>query len=119
MKQDSFLSAILTTLVIFSSGLVIAADQDRTQMRQETQQQIYGSSMMTDQERSEYRARMRNAKTAEERQQIRNEHHERMQERAKSRGITLPDTPPARGGMGQGNGMGQGGGMRKGGGGGM
>jgi hypothetical protein len=43
------------------------------------------------------------AKTAEEREQIRNEHHERMKERTVERGLTLPEGPPARGcGMGPG-----------------
>lgn len=73
-------------------------------------QQIYGSQLMTAQERSAYRDRMRNARTAEERERIRNEHHKLMQERAKQRGVTLPDSPPATG-MGQGSGMGPGGGM--------
>jgi hypothetical protein len=60
---------------------------------------------------------MRTSKTAEEREQIRNEHHERMKARAKERGMTLPDEPPARGGMmGPGGGMGSGGGMSPGGG---
>lgn len=69
-------------------------------------QQIYGSQLMTEQERIEHRARMQNAKTAEERERIRLEHHNEMQERAKQRGMTLPDQPPAQG-MGQGKGAGQ------------
>jgi hypothetical protein len=52
------------------------------------------------------------AKTAEEREQIRNEHHERMKERTVERGLTLPEGSPARGrGMGPGGeGIGPGGG---------
>lgn len=81
---------------------------------------IYGSQLMTPQERSEYRMRMRSAKTPEERQQIRLDHHEAMKARAAERGVTLPDAPPVRGGgmgpggggMGPGAGMGPGGGMR-------
>jgi hypothetical protein len=67
---------------------------------------------MTPQDRVEYRSKTRAAKTAEEREQIRLEHHERMKERAKQRGVTLADEPPARGGgMGPGGGgMGPGGG---------
>lgn len=74
--------------------------------RVQVQEQIYGGQMMTSQEREEYRERMRAAKTAEEQEQIRSEHHERMKQRAKERGVMLPDEPPARGG-----GMGSGGGM--------
>jgi hypothetical protein len=90
--------------------------QDRTRDRLQTKDQtkdgpIYGSQLMTSQERIEYRNRMRAAKTAKEREQIRLEHHAQMQERAKERGVTLPDEPPARGlgrGMGPGAGMGGG-----------
>ena len=84
---------------------------------------IYGSQLMTQQERNEYRERLRTAKTAEERERIMAENHERMEERAKQRGVTIPDEPPARagrpgGGMGPGGGGGPGGGMGSGAGGG-
>ena len=50
-------------------------------------------------------------KTKEEREKYRMEHHKKMQERAKQRGVTLPDEPQQRGkGMGYGTGSGQGGG---------
>lgn len=81
----------------------------------QTQEQIYGSQLMTQQERNEYRNRMGAATSQEERERVRAEHHTRMQERAKQRGVTLPDQPPQRGmggGMGPGmGGMGPGGGM--------
>ena len=77
---------------------------------------IYGYRMMNDQERNEYREKMRNARTADERQAVRNEHHKLMEARAKERGVTLPEQrgPGAGGpskGMGPGTGMGPGGGM--------
>ena len=90
------LSAI--ALGLMTSG-VIAADEP-----------IYGSQMMTNQERMEQRTKMNAAKTAQEREQVRLEHHEQMQLRAKERGVTLPDTPPAQG-SGMRQGMGPGGGM--------
>ena len=71
---------------------------------------IYGSQLMTNQERIEYRNKLQAARTAEGREQIRLQHHEQMQLRAKERGVTLPDNPPAKGG-GQGRGVGPGGGM--------
>jgi len=99
----------------------LAQDKDQTrdqdQLRTQDQirdQDIYGSQLMTQQERNEYRNRMRAAKTAQERERIRNEHHEQMQVRAKERGVTLPDAPPANRGPGMGPG---GGGMGPGGGG--
>lgn len=79
---------------------------------------VYGSQLMTAQERRALHQKIRAAKTDEERQQIRAEHHAAMQARAKERGVTLPDTPPAIGG-GMGPGKGMGGGMGTGMGGGM
>ena len=69
---------------------------------------IYGGQLMTEQERLEYRERMRNAETADERERLRIEHAEQVQERARERGVTLP---PDRPGMGQGMGQGMGSGM--------
>ena len=65
---------------------------------------IYGSQLMTRQERIEHRNKLRAAKSVEEREQVRLQHHEQMQLRAKEKGVTLPDAPPAMGG-GQGRGM--------------
>lgn len=71
------------------------------------EEQIYGSQMMTPDERNDYQSRMRSAGSDAEREQIRAEHHERMRVRAEKMGVDIPDEPPARG-MGQGKGMGQG-----------
>lgn len=112
MLKKTVILTVASTLAL-SLGMAGAAEQERTQqqIQTQTQEQIYGSQMMTPQEREEYRLRMRTAKTVEEREQIRKEHHERMKALAKERGITLPDEPPARGGgMGFGSGMGPGGG---------
>jgi hypothetical protein len=121
MKNLSFAVSILVGVMSLSSVEVLAVDQQRDQDRIQTQDrdQIYGSQLMTQQERADYRGRMRAAKTEQERNQIRNEHHERMKARAKARGKSLPDDPPTKGkGMGPGSGgMGPGGGgMRPGGG---
>lgn len=105
MKRKLLLIASLTTLLMSgafaqpSGGLPPIADDAP----------IYGSQMMTQQERIEHRNQMRAAKTLEEREQVRSRHHELMVQRAKERGITLPDEPPMRGGMGPGGGMGRGG----------
>jgi hypothetical protein len=77
---------------------------------------VYGSQLMTPQERQAFRMQMRMAKTQEERMQIRASHHAAMDVRAKEKGLTLPDMPPPGGGgmgpgMGMGRGMGPGGGM--------
>ena len=78
-------------------------DQVREQERLRDDAPIYGSQMMTDRERNEHREKMRNAKTLKEQETIRSQHHDHMKERAKSRGMMLPDEPPARG-MGNGPG---------------
>jgi hypothetical protein len=106
---------IITSIIAVTATavLVLAADPGGTVYGQEAP--VYGSQLMTDQERQEHQERMRAATTEEERQQIRAEHHARMQERAEERGVTLPDEPPMRG-MGQGMGAGQGGMMGQGGG---
>jgi len=75
------------------------------------EQPVYGSQLMNEQERLEHRQRMRTAPSEEQRQRIRAEHHQLMQERARQQGMTLPDGPPARG-MGAGQGMGPKGGGR-------
>ena len=74
-----------------------AAEPVREQSEAQVRERIYGSQLMTEQERNEYRARMRTLRTAQEREQFRKEHHERMKERAAERGLSLPDDPPAQG----------------------
>jgi hypothetical protein len=108
MKKMVMLSLAAGTLA-FSIGVAAAADPNPAQQQIQAQEQIYGSQIMTQQERDAFRMKMRGAKTPEEREQIRLEHHEKMKKIAKERGLTLPDEPPAQGGgMGPG-GMGPGG----------
>lgn len=86
-------------------GLLLASGQALAE------EAIYGSQLMTAQERLEYQNKMRAAKTAEEREKVRAEHHDAIQARAKAQGKSLPAEPPPRGtGMGPGSGMGPGGG---------
>jgi len=98
-------------------------EQAKEQTKEQARERIYGSQMMTPEERRVYHNQMRAAKTQEEREQIRHAHHDEMVNRAKARGITLPDEPPMRGGggmgPGSGGGMGPGGGGMSPGGGGM
>ncbi len=49
-----------------------------------------GQSLMTPEERTALREKMRDAKTPEERQKLARATHEEMQKRAKEKGITLP-----------------------------
>lgn len=111
MKKYPLAVSVISTALFLSTGSLSAADQDQSQKTTQTQEQeqVYGSQIMTKQERIEHLDKMRAAKTVEEREQIRKEHHALMKERAKAKGITLPDEPPAKG-MGGGM-MGPGGGM--------
>lgn len=80
---------------------------------------VYGWQLMTEQEREEHRNKMRTLQTEKEREAYRQEHHERMEKRAKERGVTLPSEPAPRGtgpgpvrGTGPGTGSGSGSGNR-------
>ena len=109
MMKQLLILFTLAMILFLSAGVTFSADQER----------IYGSQLMTQQERLEYRERLRSAKSIEERNRIRKEHHERMKERARAQGKTLPDEPPAEmGHMDRGSGAGFGDGMGSGGGGG-
>lgn len=94
MKRQ-WIHGMVAGVVLFGFGAAaLAYDQDRDRARDQAREQqqirdqdIYGWQLMTTQEREEYRARMRAARTLEEREQIRTEHHERMKARAKERGM--------------------------------
>jgi hypothetical protein len=124
MQHKKVIATMIVGAVVLVANPLWAATttQDRTKQKIQTQtkdqEQIFGSQLMTEQERNEYRERMRNAKTEQEREKIRAEHHERMVARAKERGVKIPDEPAVKGGgMGPGRGMGPGaGGMGPGGG---
>jgi len=69
---------------------------------------IYGYRIMSGEERDGYRERMRNARSADERQTIRDEHRKLMEGRAKERGVTLPEPRGPGAGKGPGGGPGYG-----------
>ena len=93
-----------------SVSMAAEQQQSQAQVQKKKQETIYGSQLMTRKERAEHRAKMRSLKTKEERDAYRLEHHKKMQERAKEKGVTLPDEPPAAGMGPGGGGMGPGGG---------
>jgi hypothetical protein len=85
MKQLAVAAAMAAAMLVMTATL-FAAEQSAPKS-----EPIYGYRMMNEQERNEYRERMRNARSAEERQAIRDEHHKLMESRAKERGVTLPE----------------------------
>jgi 1,2-phenylacetyl-CoA epoxidase catalytic subunit len=109
MKRTYFYSAAIVALFSTAASVAGSTDKDRDQGRLQAQDRVYGSQLMTQQERNEYDALMNAARTGKERDQIRQAHQEQMKERAKQRGVTLPDEPSASGktqDMGSGGGMG-------------
>jgi hypothetical protein len=57
----------------------------------------FGHELMTAEELQEHRATLRNMETEEERKAYRRAHHERMLERARERGVQLPEKAGKRG----------------------
>lgn len=98
MLNETVIAALLT---VFMPAPAHAADAAvppaaAVQKKAQTQDRIYGSQLMTAEERNAYRARMKLANTQADRERIRQEHHDQMQQRAKERGVTLPKQPRSR-----------------------
>lgn len=92
---------VLFTVLVAGFGLFTAGSSA-------AQQPIYGSQLMTPQERLEHRERMREM-SPEDRATYRAQHHEQMQQRAKDLGRELPSQPaPGISGYGPGRGYGWG-----------
>ena len=73
-------------------------DRDRTHMpdfANLSDEDIYGSEVMTVEERNEYRNQLKNAATAQEREQIEARHKEMVKAKAQSKGVDL--VPPGKG----------------------
>src|SRR5690554_2558630 len=100
MKKNTLLASALASALLLPSGFAMAAEQTSTkesvQKQLQEKEQVYGSQLMTQEERAKHQAKMKAAKTAEERQAIRKEHHQQMEARAKERGITLAEEPAAK-----------------------
>lgn len=111
------ISGLLAAALLFGTSITVHAQvqqgqQMQQQMQTQQQERVFGSQLMTPGEREAYSARLRAARTEQERQRIRSEHREQMLERARQRGVALPGEPQyGRPGMGGGMG-GPGGGMR-------
>ena len=77
-QPKTFIVSIAAGALLLSVYPLLAAEQDRIkdkiQTQTKAQERIYGSELMTEKERNEYRDRMRNSKTEQERDKIRNEH---------------------------------------------
>lgn len=100
MIRKTFTATALIIALSSPAGYALAAADASPppEIRGTEEQQFYGSQLMTQEERVRYHIQMREAKTVKEQELLRREHHQRMQERAKVRGIILPEEPPANGG---------------------
>ena len=87
-------SLALSVLLLLVCGGTIATEQP--QENRQTQQQVYGRELMTEEEYTAHHDEMRAAKTEAERQQIREQNHELMKARAGQRGLSIPEEPPSR-----------------------
>mgnify|MGYP003572537572 FL=1 len=121
MNTNTKLTFIIAGLLCSSSGISSAADQEQSQTQTQQQiqlmgqeqKQIYGWELMSVKERAEHREKMLSLKTEQERTAYRQEHHKLMQQRAKEKGVSIPDMPMHRGAeAGSGAGAGTGGGRR-------
>ena len=91
MKKSMILAAGAALLTAAMSLPVYAQDDDA----------VFGRQLMTQEELHQHRQTMQGLATKEERQQYRQQHHQRMLERARERGVTLPEEPGKQGkGMG-------------------
>lgn len=97
MNRKNCILHCMIGVLSLSAVVAAAADPSPMQKLSSMQEQVYGSQLMTAKERAEYHAAMRAAKTPEKRALLREEHHQRMEERAKTRGVTLANEPFVRG----------------------
>src|SRR5688500_3958239 len=77
----------IAAAIVMASAAFDAAGADQPIKREI----IPGSELMTPQERERYRQRIRGAKTPEQEQKVRGEHLQQVRERARLRGLRLPD----------------------------
>ena len=105
MKRQTMMAAAIAAAMMTMTVSLFAAEQTAPARKSEP---IYGYRMMTDQERNDFRERMRNAPSAEERQKVRDEHRKLMEKRAAERGVTLPEPRAPGAGKGGGKGGGKG-----------
>lgn len=95
MKTAIQIAISMAAAIVMASAAVDTIGQQQAPVKREI---IPGSELMTSQERERYRQRIRGAKTPEEEQKIRADHVGQMRERARLRGLRLPESPAAEGG---------------------
>ncbi len=100
----------LKTSFIRTAGAAILVTMASWPLAAQDNEEVFGRELMTQQELQEHRQTMRNLNTEAERAQYQQQHHERMLQRARERGVELKNGM----GRGMGSGQGMGGGQGKG-----
>ena len=92
MNRRTVMAALFTGILLAPQASSIAAQpQKLPQAQEQVGERVYGWELMSDEERREHRLQMRSLKTQEERERYRQEHHRKMQQRAREMGVELPE----------------------------
>lgn len=84
---------VQTGISLIAAAIMMAAALDAIAAQDSLKREIIpGSELMTSQERERYRQRIRGAKTPAEEEQVRAEHLRQVRERARLRGLRLPES---------------------------
>lgn len=96
MANRARYSLALSAMLLMVWGGTVATEQPGSAEIRQTQQQVYGRELMTEEEYAVHHDRMRAAESEAERQQIRKQNHDLMKARAEQRGLSIPGEPPSR-----------------------
>ena len=87
-KKTLFNTLLFCALFIFFTPLMASDDETSVEKKQ-----VFGWQLMSPEEQSEHRMKMSSFKNQTEKDEYRRKHHQRMQERAEAKGVTLPVEP--------------------------
>ncbi len=99
MRNNTIIRLIVSILAIAPLATYAADSEVQQRVESQAQSHIYGWQLMSEEERKEYREKMRKMKNEEAREEFRMQHQQMMRERAMERDIELPSAPAERGGM--------------------
>jgi hypothetical protein len=95
--RDTRRTVLQAGISLVAAIIMASAALDAVGAEQPKREIIPGSELMTSQERERYRQRIRGAKTPDEEQKVRSEHLHQVRERARLRGLRLPEDPKGAG----------------------
>lgn len=79
LRRGTILAMLAAALAGAASSSLVLAQTGPAAQKSQPREAIYGYGMMSDAERNQYREKMRNAKTVQEQQSLREEHRATMQ----------------------------------------